>query len=146
MSSVHHVIYWPSWSMPYIYVIQSRCHPFALSASHHGFHSPCHQFTMPSSHLIIHSPCYQFTLTMSSIYHVIQSGSWSMPSINHVIQSPSTDLLTNLIFGLVMFEAILVIDLVLFDSIIILNPVMPKIYFCTSCENFWDLERKHLSF
>ena len=91
-TSIHtsHVIHSPYHPVRImVHAIYLPCHPLPVSASHHGFHSQWHQFTIPSSHLIIHSPRHQFRLSMSSIHHVIQSGSWSMPSIYHVIHSPS---------------------------------------------------------
>ena len=95
LSSIHHVIYSQSWSIASIYVIQSSCHPFVMSASNHVFYSRCHQFTTPSSPPIIHSPCHQFTLTMSSIHYVIHSRydhgpchPFTMSSIHRLSQSP----------------------------------------------------------
>jgi hypothetical protein len=56
VSSVHHVINSPSWSMPSI---------------NHAIHSHGHQFTIRSIHHVIHSPCHAYT--MSSIQHVIRA-------------------------------------------------------------------------
>ena len=86
MSSFHHVIHSPLWSMSSTYhailshfhpftipsihhVIHSTCHPFTIMV--HAIHVTCHPFTMSSSHLVVHSPYHPFT--MSSIHHVIHS-------------------------------------------------------------------------
>ena len=62
MSSVHHVIYLPSWSMPFIYVIQSSIH--------YAIQSPYHLFTLPSTHIyhVVHSPHHPVRIMVHAIH------------------------------------------------------------------------------
>ena len=81
LSSVHHVIYSPSWSMPLIYVIQSSIH--------HALQSPYHPFTLPSIHTyhVVHSPCHPDRIMVHAIH--LPCHPFTVSASHHVIQALS---------------------------------------------------------
>ena len=81
LSSVHHVIYSPSWFMPFLYVIQSSIH--------HAIQSPYHPFTLPSIHTyhVVHSPCYLDRIMVHAIH--LPCHPFTVSASHHVIQALS---------------------------------------------------------
>ena len=119
MSSSHHVIYlpWQPVTMSFIHdVINSLCHPVTISSSHHDIQTLSHPIT----------PRWwdRRSLTRKSSLSCWRPSSIQLEQLWHICIE---HLWTILILDLVRAETILVFGVVVFDSILILNLVMPKI-------------------